>query len=270
MDHFLRLAPLTGLIAFLAPALPFFNAWSALPSLTINELRSHPDAHAGQIVELAGKLTECAGWECSICPEEMTSKTADASLCLPLEFKPLLKGTGFGARASEAVFRFASVKLRARFDPSCLRGPCLDRGAVLYDTEVVDTLTRRKSRSGLWLGGQTKLVSLDDAQTKLVIKAAYQAGFPKGASHFEKDEAIAALTRQYDPKVKAFGIQGAPNDAVVCWVPAGMGDDVWPDSVQGALSASSVDDYYQCNAVRKIGEEWIVQVRVQAISPSNL
>ena len=240
------------------------RAWAQIPAppvlVAISELRSHPDKYSGQTVQIAGKLTECAGWECSICPEEMTSETADSRRCLPLEFRPLMKGTGFGGEAVEAVFRFASVTIDARFDPACLHGPCMDRGTVLLDADVVATRQRRTSRSGLWLGRRTRLAPAADPVAAAVIAAAYDAGYPQGSSHREKDPAIAALTRRFDPTIKAFAIVGQVDNAVVCWAPAGLQSDTWPDSLEGALYARSINDYYRCNEARNIKNHWILQV----------
>jgi hypothetical protein len=228
---------------------------------SIAELRAHPDKYAGQTVRIAGKLTECAGWECSICPEEMTSATADPKGCLPLSFRPLMEGTGFGADAVEQVFRFASVTVEGKFDPTCLRTPCLDRQSVLHEVEVVTTRQRRKSRLGLWLGDRTPLVPLGKADAEAVVAAAYRAGFPEGSSREEKDPEMAALLREFDPLIRAFGISGHRDTAVVCWAPSFAGTDMWPDSVEGALAAQSIDDHYRCNEVRKLEGDWTVQVR---------
>lgn len=228
--------------------------------VAISELRKHPDKYSGQTVRISGKLTECWGWECSICPEAMTSETADAEQCLPLEFRPLMKGTGFGESAVEAVFRFASVTIDARFDPGCLHGGCTDRGTVLLDADVVATTQRRTSQSGLWLGGRTRLGPLADPVAAAVIAAAYDAGYPQGSSHREKDPAMAALTRQFDPQIKAFGIVGHADIAIVCWASGGLPSFVWPDSLEGALYARSINDHYTCNEARTIKNRWVLQV----------
>jgi hypothetical protein len=229
--------------------------------LPINELTADPDKHAGQTVQITGKLTECAGWECSICPEEMTSESADPRRCLSLEFRPLMKGTGFGEEAIEAVFRFASVTINARFDPACLHEHCTDRAPVLFDAHVIATRQRRKSRLGLWLGERTRLVPLASPDAAAVIAAAHKAGYPQQPAHQEYGAAIAALTREFGPSIKAFGIFGQPGNAIVCSAPSGSGSDLWPDSLEGALYAPSINDYYHCNEVRRLKNEWIVQVR---------
>ena len=93
----------------------------------IASVRADPGKYSGRLIRLTGKLDQCSGWECSLCPESMTTATASANWkqCLPLEFRPLMQGTGFGEREQEAIFRFSSVTLVARFDPSCWQGGCL-------------------------------------------------------------------------------------------------------------------------------------------------
>jgi len=129
---------------------------------TIRDLRSAPDRYAGKTVEVAGQLDECSGWECSLCPEEMTSENRDQKQCLALEFQPLMPGTGFGSEEQEGVFRFSNVVLKAKFDPSCWKGPCVDRQTVLVDAQVVSVGKRRTSGSGLWLGDTTSLTDITE------------------------------------------------------------------------------------------------------------
>src|SRR5205809_5775019 len=113
-----------------------------------------------------------------LCPEAMIRVGADPKRCLPIEFRPLLPRTGFGERESEGVFRFSSVTLVARFDPTCLTSPCLDRGTVLEEAEVLETQQRRSSRDGLWLGELTPLQEASASLTTVIRSAALDAGFP--------------------------------------------------------------------------------------------
>lgn len=227
-------------------------------SATIGNLRAHPEIYAGKEVQLTGKLDECSGWECSICPEQMTTETADEAKCLALEFRPLMAGTGFGEGAMEKVFRFSSVVINARFDPTCLSSPCTDRATVLMDADVVRVIQRRSSNTGLWLEKRTRLTSLPAPIAQAVVAAAYKSGFPKGSSENKPPEVAQAL-RQFDPQVRAFGVHGQPNKAVACWSVATT-NVAWPESLQGALWAPSINDYYRCYEVRKIAHEWVVQV----------
>jgi hypothetical protein len=207
---------------------------------TIRDLRSAPDRYAGKTVEVAGQLDECSGWECSLCPEEMTSKDRDQKQCLALEFRPLMPGTGFGSEEQEGVFRFSNVVLRAKFDPSCWKGRCTDRQTVLEDAQVVSVGKRRASGSGLWLGDTTGLTDITEPNASGLKSAAYASGFPKG------------------PPIKAFGIQGAEG-AVVCWSPA-VTEPEWPVTVEGALYARSKSDFFQGTKFQKMADHWMSQV----------
>lgn len=207
---------------------------------TIGDLRSNPDRYAGKMVEIAGQLDECSGWECSLCPEKMTSKQRDPKQCLALEFRSLIPETGFGSEEQENVFRFSDVILKAKFDPSCWKTPCVDRPTVLNDAQVVSVGKRRASRSGLWLGDTTSLTDMAEPEAGELKRAAYTSGFPKA------------------PPIKAFVIQG-DEAAVVCWSPFGM-EPEWPATMEGALYARSKSDIAQCTKFRKLTGQWVAQV----------
>lgn len=226
---------------------------------TIEAILSEPDKYAGHNVRVAGKLDECAGWECSICPESMRTETGDSKRCLALGFRPLLEGTGFGTEAKEAVFRFSSVILDAKFDPACLYDPCLDRAAVLTEANVFAVTQRRASRSGLWLGRRTALNPLTGQEGDRVEEAAYDAGFPKGTSGLSA-ELSRSVSGASSPPIAVFGVTGAATRAVACWAPLGTRDSLWPASLEGAIIARSVNDYYQCAELRKIKNTWVAQV----------
>jgi hypothetical protein len=189
----------------------------------------------------------------------MTNATRDAKRCLALEFKPLIPDTGFGGDAKEAVYRFASVTLVARFDPGCMREMCLDRQTVLLDAEVLAVTTRRKSRLGLWLGKQEPLTPMAGADADAIIAAARDAGYPGPTPNADLPEA-AAFDAETGPRLRAFAVPGNADGAVVCWAPGVMGSDIWPQSYQSAVIAPSVNDYYHCNVVRRIDGRWVVQV----------
>jgi hypothetical protein len=209
----------------------------------VSQLRSEPGKFAGRLVRLTGKLDECYQWECSLCPESMTTAAADAKRCLPLEFRPLMRDTGFGERETEGVFRFSSVTLVAKFDPTCMQVPCLDRGTVLSGAEVIAVQRRRSSKDGLWLGGVTPLQEAPAPLTAVVRSEALNAGFPA------------------EPEMKVYVVKGDANTAVVCWTTVGMSS--WPTSLEGALYAKSTTDFHSCNKARKVADRWIIQVQDQ-------
>lgn len=206
-------------------------------------LRSEPGKYAGKLVRLTGKLDQCSGWECSLCSEAMTTATARTNWkqCLPLEFRPLMPGTGFGEREQEGIFRFASVTLVARFDPSCWQGGCLDRQVVLFDANVISVQKRRSSSDGLWLGSLTSLQEAPPPLSSAIRGEALKAGFPP------------------EPETKVFTVAGKHDEAVVCWTTVGTAS--WPSSLEGALDAMSTYDFYHCNGVRKVADRWVVQVQ---------
>jgi hypothetical protein len=207
---------------------------------TIAQVREHAQAFAGRRIKLSGQLDECFGWECSICPESMTARTLDPKQCLALNFRPLIAGTGFGSEEQETVFRFADVVLTAKFDPSCWHVPCVDRQTVLDDAEVISVGKRRASKSGLWMGEQNLLTELGGSIAEDVKGAAYSGGYPKG------------------PPVKVFRSVGDPSKILVCWTELTSQPGSWPTSLEGAY-ARSTSDFYRCNEVRKIGENFVLQ-----------
>lgn len=214
---------------------------AALPT-TIQDLISQPKKYSGKLVRLSGRLNECFGWECSLCPENMTTGTADSKRCLPLSFRPLIPETGFGSVEQESVFRFASVVLQAKFDPTCWTGNCLDREVILYDANVVSVSKRRSSREGLWMQNPGGLIEVAKPLAAAVESAAYDAGFAEG------------------PPTKVFRPQQGMQALIVCQSYRATDPAGWPGSVAGAVYASSKSDFYRCNRVRNINGRWVVQV----------
>lgn len=209
-------------------------------TVDLASLRSDPGRYAGKLVQLTGQLDECFGWECSLCPESMTTANADLQHCLPIEFRPLMPGTGFGAAAKEAVFRFSSVKLVARFDPTCLEVPCFDRGTILHDADVISVSDRRASRDGLWIGRTTPLEEAPRPLADAIQAKAVEAGY-----------------RSKSP-IKVFIIKSDPQKAIVCWTAA---EASWPNTVEAALYAKSTTDFYSCNKVEKSATDWVIKVQ---------
>jgi hypothetical protein len=176
----------------------------------------------------------------------MTSKDRDAERCLALSFRPLVNGTGFGSTEQEQVFRFSSVILTARFDPSCWEGACLDRQTVLEDAAVLSVLKRRAGASGLWVSDTTKLFRIHEAAASHLKVAPLRAGYPE------------------NPPIRAFRTEGLDPTFVVCWSsPAFTEQDpgAWPSTLESALFAQSTLDFSECNEVRKVGDEMVMQVR---------
>lgn len=218
----------------------------AAVTATIEQVRSRPEAFSGKRVRLTGQLDECYGWECSLCPESMSRADRNADRCLPLSFRPLINGTGFGSDEQEQVFRLSSVTLTAHFDPSCWNGGCLDRQTVLEDATVLSVIKRRAGASGLWIGETTKLFQIDEAAAKDFRATALRAGYPE------------------NPPIRAFRTGGPEPRFVVCWSSLAFGEQdpgAWPSTLESALYAQSTLDFFECNEVRKVGDQMVVQVR---------
>lgn len=214
-------------------------------STTIEQLRSSPHHFAGKRVKLTGQLSECYGWECSLCPDAMTNDNRDLKKCLALSFRPLIEGTGFGADEQERIYRFSRVVLVATFDPSCwASGVCLDRQVVLDNAEVVTVRERRPGVGGLWLQGNTMLTNISDEDAIELKLAAQRAGYPEG------------------PPIRAFQSKGEDRKIIVCWSPVGLDDEpgAWPASLEGALYAASTLDFFHCNEVKKVSGQFVLQV----------
>lgn len=229
-----------GILLGWAICAAFPRAGGALET-DIKSLRSDPDRYSNKLVQVSGKLTECYAWECSLCPETMTTSTRNSDQCLALEFRALMPETGFGGAEQEALFRFASVTLQARFDPSCWTLPCTDRASVLQDAQVQTVSTRRKSVEGLWINETTAIATAPQQVSARVIAAAYLSGFPKNVP------------------IKVFQSQGDSRLAIACWALVGLGAPVWPTTLEGAVYAKTINDLYSCSRLRLQNETWNLQ-----------
>ena len=198
------------------------------------------------MVRLTGQLDECYHWECSLCPEDMTSRSRDADQCLAVSFRPLVNNTGFGAAEQEKVFRFSSVILSARFDPRCWKGVCLDRQTVLYDATVQSVTKRRAGASGLWLTDTTKLTALSGDMAKEIEAAAHRSGYPD------------------TQPVRVFTTGGGEPIFVACGSFPASGKQnpgAWPLTLESALYARSTLDFFRCDEVRAVGGQMVVQAK---------
>ncbi|WP_353217948.1 hypothetical protein [Sandarakinorhabdus sp.] len=223
----------------LAEARAVLPAHGEALAISASRLMAQPKKFAGQRVLLRGRLSECLGWECALCPE-----ADDLGPCLQLTFRPLLPGTGFGSQEQEAIFRFASVVLTATFDATCITdGACLDRQVVLHDTEVVEVTRRRANAEGFWRDTeQTPLIPYDGAMTAQILFALKQAGGSAEARVFTT---------------------GLPNPVYVTCT-SGPFDDSdpgkWPATLAAALRASSNADWFHCQEVRRVDGSFVVQI----------
>lgn len=211
---------------------------------TVSQVRSRPDDYSGKRLRLTGQLDECYQWECSLCPEAMTNKSRNADSCLAVSFRPLVHGTGFGSDEKESVFRFSSVVLAAKFDPSCWKGGCSDRQTVLEDATVQSVTKRRAGASGLWLSETHRVVALEGSIASEIEAAARRSGFPD------------------NPRIRSFKTKVSEPRLVVCWSSPAFGEQdpgAWPSTLESALYARSTLDFFQCNEVRKLDGQMVVQ-----------
>jgi hypothetical protein len=211
---------------------------------TLEQLRSRPEKYSGERVRLSGQLDECYQWECSLCPEGMPRDNRDADRCLAVEFRPLVKGTGFGSDEQESVFRFSSIVLSAKFDPSCWKGLCLDRQTVLTDATVSSVTKRRAGASGLWISNTNRLVPLSGGIASEMLATARQSGYSD------------------KPLVRAFATSGPKRRLVVCWSSPVFSEQdrgKWPSTLESALYARSTLDFFRCNEVRRVSGRLVVQ-----------
>jgi hypothetical protein len=235
---------LGGIAGWLAPAvIPDTRQEGSATVTTAAQIRAHPNLFGGRRVQLAGRLTECSGWECSLCPEAMTTQTRDRAQCLALSFRPLIPGTGFGSLEQEEVFRFSSVVLTATFNLACWNGGCTDRGSVLWDAAVVSVTQRRSSNQGTWLGKTTPLAEFEGPEATAIQNAAVSAGYDTLPTR-------VFMTREPQPRF------------VVCSSPPGSGTvqpGRWPATFEGALYAKSTLDFYRCSEARRVEDRFVVQ-----------
>lgn len=139
---------------------------------TVAEVRADPEAFGSQIVRLRGELNGCAGFDCRICPEEMTPESYEPEACLSMSFDGFAieseQSTYSANRLIEEAFRFSVVTLTARVDPACLTNRpwppespstdeddvvavvvCSDRASVLRDARVEAVHARHPANNGL-------------------------------------------------------------------------------------------------------------------------
>lgn len=212
--------------------------------VTTDEVRANFRKFAGKEIRLTGQLDECFAWECSLCPETMTTQDRNPKRCLALSFRPLIPDTGFGSDQQEEVFRFASVVLTAKFDPSCWEDGCVDRQTVLYDANVTSVHQRRASSEGLWLGNYSDLSEIIGPRASQLKNSAFSAGYPQTVPF------------------KAFKTNAKENEFVVCWTAFGIDNNspgAWPSTLEGALYARSTRDFYRCNSAREVEGRMVVQ-----------
>jgi hypothetical protein len=210
---------------------------------TIAQLRADPRQWAGKTVRLTGKLDQCWGFTCDLCPAEMTPATVDAAACLPIEFDDGV----IPSRLAEEALRFSHVTLTAQFDPTCMLREgviCTDRATVLLKARVETVVKRYRSSEGLWNKSRRAMLT----------------ALPEG----EAATIRADLARfHWTPPGKAVRLYRADGDAeraILCTVPHYAADQpaVWPSSWEGAILSPSAIDIYDCIRLKRIDQNWYI------------
>jgi hypothetical protein len=215
---------------------------------TLDALRAEPARFAGKKVRLRGQFDQCYNFDCALCPEEATRAAPQANRCLALSFdrqagSAIARGADF-----DPVYRYATVDLVARFDPTCLEGLCTDRASVLRDARVRRVILRRTSAEGLNSRRErNRLVEAPPAVTAAVIPLLHEDG--------EAGEG--------GPRYRAF-VSRAPADAahgaVLCRSSGRDSDPAtWPADFVSAIFARSTEDRFRCYYVRQRGGKWLLQ-----------
>lgn len=214
--------------------------------VTLDQLEADPQAFAGRTVELSGQMDECWSFTCHLCPLEASPAQPMWDRCLALSFERFAgPGGGRGAgREMDSAFRYADVRLVARFDPSCLTGLCTDRASVLRDARVDAVTRRRRSNDGL-MHEHDPLKPLGIAAAA-PIERLVRSAMPQGSI-----QPVRAFAVSSDP--------GAREEAVVCASRPGADSSMWPTTFRAALLARSTEDAYKCWIAQKAEHGWMLE-----------
>lgn len=245
----------------LALAVVIFGLAQGQPQeATVAEILRDPDRYGGQIVRVRGEVNGCAGYDCGLCPEEMTPATYDSEACLNMSFHAFSGGdterTFSAARLIEDAFRFSVVTLTARVDPQCLTHRpwppepdlngvviCTDRASVLVDARVEEVHLRHRADDGLPISRLHALLPAEEVQPHLIDD--YFAALPwedRGEDHQfsawqsevpqfsdADDEALLCICREADctgrwPSRIGLGVLETPNNPYDCYWALKWGD----------------------------------------------
>ncbi len=232
-------------------------AASAPMSATLAQLHSHPARYAGKLVRLRGQLDSCLGYACDLCPETMTPQNNEGALCLQVSFDGYPIGYADDAAATvsgdmQRLFRFATVTLEARFDPTCLpnyKPPgglvvCSDYPSALLDARVIAVHARRTARDGLVAVrhdlGDFRIPVPDDARA---MRQAYLAAFPNAQSDFR-----VFLDPVVDPAAEE-------TSGKICVCRDGVCDGKWPIRTSDAIDTPA--NPFDCYRLLKRKDAWI-------------
>jgi hypothetical protein len=212
---------------------------------TLDQLRAHPNEFAGRFVELSGQVDECSSMSCHLCPMEATPAHPEWNRCLAIDFDRFRGGNRNWGADMDGAFRYADVRVVAKFDPTCLTAPCLDRASVLLGARVKQVMRRRSSNQGL-IERREGLTAAPAALAAAVARLV-RSGLPQ-----EPLRPVQVFTMEADPL-------GRPN-AIVCKARPGAPVE-WPKTFEGAILFRSTEDRWQCWIAVKRPSGWALQVR---------
>lgn len=238
---------------------------------TVAAVRADPEAFGSQTVRLRGEVNGCAGFDCRICPEEMTPQSYEPEACLSMTFDGFATETEHEAysahRLMEESFRFSVVTLTARVDPACLTNRpwppeppstdeneiveivvCTDRASVLRDARVEAVHERHPANEGLPIYRLEALTSAPDIESVLI--ADFLAALP-----WHRDDHLQFAA--FRPEDRNF--TEAEDDALLCFCVEDDCTGRWPVH-QGLGVLETPNNSYNCYWALKWDGRWRVYV----------
>lgn len=147
----------------------------------------------------------------------------------------------------DAVYRYATVELIARFDRSCLDTEviCTDRAAVLFDARAIHVLERRPSALGLGSRSERDRIVDAPADTTAALTTLLAHGLEHGAA---------------GPDYRAYAYQSDPvaaKAALICRSYGKDDDAKWPINAAAVLAPSS-EDRFRCYLADRSDGRWFI------------
>ncbi len=227
---------------------------------TIDRLIKSPDKYANKIVRIEGQVDNCEYDSCNLCVVNATEATENLDTCIGIKFEGYTDDAA-GLRTShamEGVFRFATVILDAKFDPTCIANYqppeiakkaeiiCLDRVTVLYNARVEKVLSRKSALNG--------------------IVNFYDYGKLTVPSDNDRKAILAELARWYDPKtLDTFVVFMTPHEpyspaegagGLACVCVKQSCDGQWP--TRWFAGFNSAANPFACSRLREFKDGWRV------------
>ena len=210
--------------------------------VSIEQLIKSPDDYNGKIVQVRGRISQCAAPQsCGICEETAEGKLTNPLSCLGIE----LYESSVSPFDTWKKYRFATVILEGKFNSTCLKAspPCLDNATALFETRVRAMLARHSVFDVKMQYVFGDLVAANGADRVEMIAAMNRAGLMVGASEQEAVFNLANIDHYFGSL--AAGL------AVGC-----IGNGTWP--TQWGLGANSQGNPFRCWFLEKTATGWDV------------